>query len=89
VLYGQLARKQAVKSAHLFALTPGAVSTVFLFVCVHGSVCGGGGCVFGRQLKELKEKETDDVRILCLNAFSSTCLGLSIGIPDTDRNQRI
>lgn len=90
VLYGQLATKQAVKSAHLFALTPGAASTAFLFVCVRGSVCGGGGgCVFGRELKELKERETDDVRILCLNTFSSTCLGLSIGIPDTDRNQRI
>ena len=47
------------------------------------------GGVFGRQLKELKEKETDDVRMLCLNSSSSACLGLSIGIPDTDRNQRI
>lgn len=88
MLYGQLAGKQAVKSAHLFALTPGAPLTVFLCVCVHGSVCVGGG-VFGRQLKELKEKETDDVRMLCLNSSSSACLGLSIGIPDTDRNQRI
>ena len=89
MLYGQLAGKQAVKSAHLFALTPGAPLTVFFFVCVHGSVCVCGGGVFGRQLKELKEKETDDVRMLCLNSSSSACLGLSIGIPDTDRNQRI
>ena len=42
MLYGQLAGKQAAKSAHLFALTPGAPLTVFLCVCVRGSVCGWG-----------------------------------------------
>ena len=42
VLYGQLAGKQAAKSAHLFALTPGAPLTVFLCVCVCGSVCVWG-----------------------------------------------
>ena len=44
VLYGQLAGKQAAKSAHLFALTPGAPLTVFLCVCVCAweCVCVGG-----------------------------------------------
>ena len=42
MLYGQLAGKQAVKSAHLFALTPGAPLTVFLCVCAWECVCGGG-----------------------------------------------
>lgn len=58
VLYGQLATKQAVKSAHLFALTPGAASTAFLFVCVRGSVCGGGGvCLWERVEGTKRERD--------------------------------
>lgn len=73
VRYGQLARKQAVKSAWVCLLC--RLEQCRLCFCLHVWVCMcvEGGRTSVEELGGMKEKETDDVKMLGLNPFSSIC----------------